>query len=375
MKIKWIFSFLMLTIFSCKEKEVIQTQDEPKYFLSDIRPVFFEHLNFDSKQMVDEIPSFLRDFKKTHERIGSEYESGLYKSNIDLETMRMSYQYYSFFLTGIVRGYMDKDLTINQIAGTQKNGLFSGLTSTAPNFVDIELEAMMKVAERAALISVNLNGVTDRTWGFYGFVRQIHERFKHKNGYLNNNVIQDSLIQYLQVPLNNYIISGDWNLLMAMTSFTNYADSLNTFKNPSMDRLLTTANARLSAGNLKSNKFPDIFGPIYRFDLNFKKADWVIHQKEKMDKNDVKQLMQYIGTLDFVTNFLDNDDISIKMVNAWKYKVTIQQRKEKVKELKDYVNSIIAGKEIKKPEFATYLNSKEFNKAYACYTCHQPTGL
>jgi hypothetical protein len=65
---------------------------------------------------------------------------------------------------------------------------------------------------------------------------------------------------------------------MSMVTLSNYYDSLNTFKNHQMNKLLASANSRLILGKVKTNRLPDVLGPLYRFDLNIRKADWLLDQ-------------------------------------------------------------------------------------------------
>lgn len=377
MKIKWIFSILMFTVFSCKEKEVIQIQDEPKYFLSDIRPVFFEHLNFDSEQIKAEIPIFLNDFKKTYDQLERQFKTGVFTSKSDLDNMRIAAEYYSFYILALTAAYLDSDISPTDIISKQQSmGLFSKVSTVNPDFTQKEFEAMMERAVEISRFSINLdNSVNDRALGFYFAVRQVQERLKNKSNYFNNIITQDSLINYTQTPLVNYNNTRDWNILMSMVTLTNYKDSANTFSNPSMEKLLTSINTRLVIGTVpETGKLPDILGPLYRYDLHLKKADWILKQKKQPDKNDINQLVIFIKTFDTISNYIEIDRKN--ELNAWNHKLTYILRKEKVKELKDYITALNEGNNmIQKPDFKVLLNSKEFKKAYTCYGCHQPTGL
>ena len=377
MKKNWIFIVIVLTIFSCEEKEIDLIQDEPKYFLSDIRPIFFENVNFESAQIKSEIPVFLNNFKMTYDQLERQYKTGLFTSKNDLENMRLASNYYSFYLSCLVQGCMDEDLKIKDIIGERKVGLYSKIPTSDPSFMDKEMNKMMEKAEEISFSAINLNGYNDRSQAFFIGVKQVQNRLNNKGKlvkYMNNPMTQDSAIKFLSTPLTNYSITRDWNILMSMVTFTNYKDSVNTFYNNSMNTLLSVANSRLSLGSQRTNRLPDILGPLYRFDLNLKKIDWLFDKKSALNKEELTDLLSYINTLETITNYIDTD--RKKVLDTWRYKSTYDQRKEKVAEIKDYVKEINKGNiNPKRPDFKVLLNSNEFKKAYTCYGCHQPTGL
>ena len=55
-----IFSFVF--IISCEKNNKEKNMEETTYFLSQIRPIFFENINFDSPEIVQNIPKFKEDF-------------------------------------------------------------------------------------------------------------------------------------------------------------------------------------------------------------------------------------------------------------------------------------------------------------------------
>lgn len=379
MKEKWNTRVLMIMLvgfnLSCKTDSASEPlQEETKYFLNDIRPVFFENVDFDSRKIRENIPNFLNDFKKTYDQLERQYKTGLFTSSIDKENMRLAANYYSFYLSSLVKTCMDGDIQIKDITGNQKIGLFSQVPISDPSFTDKELGKMIDKAEEVSVYAININGYNDRSRSFNVGVKQVQQRLKNKNKYFNDPVTQDSTIKYLTTPLVNFSITRDWNILMSMVTFADYRDPTNTFYNNSMNILLATANSRLILGSQKNNRLPDILGPLYRFDLNLKKIDWLLDKKSALNTEELTDLISYINTLETITNYIDTDRKIV--LDTWRYKSTYEQRKEKVAEIKDYVKEINKGNiNPKKPDFKVLLNSNEFKKAYTCYGCHQPTGL
>src|SRR3954471_24761217 len=103
MKIK--LQLLGLLVFcmiynSCKHHSAEPTVTN-SYFLSEIRPVFFEHLNFNSPSKIAEIPAFLVEFTNTYKDLEENYRKGVYTSASDKNNMRLASMYYSFGITAI----------------------------------------------------------------------------------------------------------------------------------------------------------------------------------------------------------------------------------------------------------------------------------
>lgn len=371
-------SMIVVSIFLfnyCTKNDKIENNEAAPYFLSEIRPQFFENLNFESPQNIAKIPSFLKEITQTYNKLEKDYRAGVLKSSDDLENMRLMGMYYSFYLLALTGNYMDGNISFADILGREERGLFTNLSATEQDFQQKELEAMMERARVAALLAVDIHGFNDRTYGFYMAVRQVQERLKNKQ-HFNNPTTQDSTINYVGTRLSNYNLLPDWNVLMAMVTFTNYADSLNTFKNAGMDKVLFNVNARLVPGALRDlgGKYPEILGPLYRFDLNMKKADWLLHKTNEVNDADIKALEDLIITLETASSFIETNKKAL--LDSWDHKATFEQRKEKLGELKNYLAAVSAGrKDAPKPDLATFINSKAFKKAYQCYSCHKASGL
>lgn len=365
---------LLLSWFSSCETTDDQ-EDQDLFFLSDIRPDYFENLNFLSETVVANIPRFRENLAKTYMELETEYDKGRFTSESDLEYMRLAGMYYSFYLLALGGNYNDRNLTFENIMGSPSEGYYSGLSSSDTDFEQKELEAMMKEASRVAWTAVNINGFNDKTYGFYLSVRQVEERLKNK-GLTNDPEVQDEVINYVSTRMVNYDLLPDWNVLMAMVTFTNYADSLNTFKNPKMNSVLFNVNARLVPGLLADlgGLYPEILGPLYRFDLNFKKIDWLLQEKEIFTEEDIDELDDYIEILTNASAFIETERSDI--LNTWDDIYTFELRKEKLDEIKQFKEALRPGYPAgERPELKSFIDSKDFKRAYQCYSCHKPTGL
>jgi hypothetical protein len=148
----WVFAgFLLFINNSCKEPNIpIKEEEEVQSFLRDIRAVYFDNLNFDSKEIRASTPQFIENFEKTYHKLEQEHSQGKFTSFNDLENFQLAGMYYSFYLLAIGGTYSDKDLTFQEINGTRQVGLYSKLPATAFDFEQKELEAMM---ERAKYVS------------------------------------------------------------------------------------------------------------------------------------------------------------------------------------------------------------------------------
>ena len=367
-------SLLILSVWlyaACNTTGEVEEQQAPTSFLQKIRPQFFESINFNSEAKRAQLPVFLKDFTNTYTRLEMQHQAGQFTSMSDLENMRLAGMYYSFGLTAVVMGYLDGFVKFEEIVGGQEKGLFSGLPVTDPDFRQQELDAMMKRSQEVAHFALYVNGFSDRTYATFMLSRQIRERVKSKTLF-NNPVVQDSMIRYLESDIYDYQLYKEWNLLMSQLSFTNYHDSLNTFQNERMNAVLAKINSRLvitSPPDL-NGRYPELLGPVFRFDLNMKKMDWLLHRKEVLATEDLDELKKYIATLEGVGNFVQGE--KKLLLNSWQYKETITQRLEKLKEIKAYVNSESLGsRTLPKPVLAPYFTSKDFLQAYQCYNCHR----
>ena len=371
-----LFGLLLLISNACKEPNIESKEEEVQSFLRDIRAVYFDNLNFDSKEIRASIPQFMENFEKTYRQLEQEHTKGKYTSFNDLENFQLAGMYYSFYLLALGGTYSDKDLTFREIQGNRSVGLYSKLPINTFDFEQRELEAMMERAKNVANKSTYLTGFNDKAYGFYLAVRQVQERLKNKNNF-NNPVVHDSLMNYTNQYLLDYQDLGVWNLLMTMATITNYKDSLNTFKNPNMDIPLFNINTRLVPGGLRDlgGRLPEILGPLYRFDINLKKVDWLIQQKNILSEDDITEIKKYMLSLDGTSNYILDNKRDI--LQAWNYKETFYTRLQKLQDLKVYLveQSLRKKNAPKTLDLTSFIDSKDFKKAYTCYGCHQKTGL
>ena len=338
------------------------------YFLSDIRPAFFEKLNFNSKSSIAGIPSFLKEFSDTYKGLEENYNKGLYTSRSDRNNMRLASQYYSFGITAIVRAYLDGFIRFEDITGGRPTGLFSGLSSQEAGFREKELEAMMRRSQQVAGFSVYVNDFNDKTYGTFMVSRQISERLKNPR-HFNNPQTQDSMLAYLNSQIVDYEFFSSWNILMSQLSFTNYRDSLNTFKNPRMEVALANLNSR--ALPPFKDRYAGLLGQVFRFDLNLKKVDWLLHKNEQLSKAELADISGYLSVLDSIKNNVEQD--KKELLGSWEYKQTIYERMDKLSEVKNYVKAKSFGNDhVSKPQLSPFFTSKNYLQSYQCYNCHRP---
>ncbi|WP_340200588.1 hypothetical protein [Ascidiimonas sp. W6] len=367
--------FIILSIFLFINCENETEDQEPLFFLSEIRPAFFENLNFESPEVVGNIVEFRSQLANTYQNLEEGYLNDEYTSESDLEYMRLAGMYYSFYMLALGGAHNDQYLTFKDIMGNPDTGYYSGLASSTPDFEQKELEAMMAEAARVSELAYQINRYNDKAFGFYISIKQVEGRLKNR-GLANDPEIHNKVIDYVGVQLVDFDLLPDWNVLMSMVALTNYKDSLNTFKNPRMNELLLNVNARLVPGALPplGGLYPEIFGPLYRFDLNLKKMDWYIQTTEEFRTAEIEELDTYIETLEGASNFIETERSDI--LQSWDDLYTFEMRKEKLMEIKQYSEQLKEGRtNIQKPALETFINSKDFKRAYQCYSCHKPTGL
>ena len=367
---------MLILSTSCETDEILSPEEkETSYFLSEIRPEFFNHLNFNSQESMAQISEFLEDFGRTYQKLEDEYNEGLYTSPSDLDNMRIAGMYYSFAITAIVRGYLDGFIGFEHIIGGHTTGPFSDLPITLADFKQRELEAMMKRSREVAYFAMNVNGFNDKTYGTYMVSKQITGRYTSPQNF-NNPSTQDSMIQYIDSRINNYDLFSEWNVLMSQLSFTNYKDSLNTFKNPKMNTVLDNINERLVIGAIPdlNGRYAEILGPMFRMDLNMKKVDWLLNQESIMTDERLKEIDEYLDTIESLGKYISVD--KGLLLDAWDHKETFKLRLKKLEELKKYKAGIRANETTaQKPELEAFFTSKDFLQAYQCYNCHMKVEL
>lgn len=375
MKMRLVFILFCVTFLfiTCKNEDIIEST-KPAYFLSEIRPEYFDNLNFESEEVVADISTFLQNFHDVFIELEAQYEQNEFTTEGDLEYMRLTGMYYSFYMLALTGNYLDDHITFEDINGDRTVGLFSKLPYTADNFAQLELEAMMDEAVRISYDAAHLNGFNDKTYGFHLAIKQVRGRLHNENRF-NNPEVHAEVMDYVQTRLVNYEQIPVWNLLMAMVTITNYDDPLNTFDNPDMEKLLFHVNARIVPGSLEDlgGLFPEMLGPVYRFDLNLKKLEWLFRHNETLDEEQIDFLDQEILILETATNFILEERNEI--LEAWPYESTVYERIDKLAELKSLRSEIYPGMPFPNIELKNFISSPGFKKAYQCYSCHLESGL
>ncbi|TDE29414.1 hypothetical protein E0I61_09665 [Flavobacterium ranwuense] len=361
---------IILIFVSCNKTEEID--DKADFFLSEIRPIFFEKLNFDSQNVKNNISTFLSNFKEIYGKQELNYLSGIYTSDSDLENFRLSKQYYSFYITALVSAYLDGYISFNDISGGKEIGLFSGARSNQNNFEVTELLSMMTRAEEIARQAYTLNGYNDRAYGFFVLVNQTEKRLRSTN-HLSNPFAHKLATDFTGYNLQDYTQVPVWNLLMPLVVLTDYNDPLNTFQNPEMEKVLNTYNTKLIVpGTLPSigGKYPEILGPLYKFDVNLKKIDWMLTNNTLLSSTQINDLDMHLGIMNTIVNYIETHKSAL--LNTWRDKSTFQLRKDKLNEIKSFRQNLAS---YPKPILHSFINSKDFKKAYQCYSCHANSGL
>jgi hypothetical protein len=359
---KSLLFIALFFIISCNKEELDKSQDS-MYFLSEIRPIFFENLNFDSEEVKQNIPTFLYDLKTTLDKNEVLFNQGQFKSESDKKYFVKLSQYFSFYCLALTGNYLDGNLTFNNISGNRATGLFSNLPQDHENFEHLEMVAMMEKATLVIERAVNLNGYNDVVQGFYIAVKQVESRLK------NNNFcdVEDhnNAIDYTFVRLQNYSVIQNWNIIMSQVTMSNYDDPLNTFSNPKMDELLFIVNARLNPNNLPDlgGRPPEIFGPLYRFDLNLKKIDHIFRNNETITGSNLDEVNESLASLNLASSFIENEKPHV--LEKWADKSTFYERKDKLNEIKAFLNG-----DGEKPYLREFIRGKNFRRAYQCYSCH-----
>jgi len=68
------------------------------FFLSEIRPAYFGNLDFESEEVIQNIPNFLETFTETYNQLEEKWVSEEFSNPADLEYMRLTGMYYGFYL-------------------------------------------------------------------------------------------------------------------------------------------------------------------------------------------------------------------------------------------------------------------------------------
>jgi len=369
-----LFCLILLHV-SCSDSNDDENDDQPSFFLSELRPEFFNNINFNSEEARSNISDFLSDFKETYEYSKNEYDEGLYVSEADLDNFRLFGMYYSFALTAVTRAYLDEFIEFSDITGANDKGLYTNLATTSDDFKQKELEAMMDKSNEVAYFSMYVNGFNDKNYGCYLVSRQIRQRVASDENF-NYHMTQDSVINYVDSKIYDYRLYSEWNSIMSQLSFTNFNDSLNTFKNPRMDVVLENLNKKLVIGSIPdlNGRYAEILGPTYRFDINFKKIQWMLNDNNIPNNEEVEELSKHLQVLVGLRDYILID--KQLLLDDWDYKATLQERFDKVSLIQDYITQLQSSGDLNHNlDFEPFFTSKNFLQAYQCYNCHKPVSL
>ena len=373
LKITLLFCATLLCFASCSnEDDAVVTETESR-FLDDIRPRYFKALDFYSEANVNELADFFQDFQTVFKEVEKEYNDGIYTTSEDLNNLNLLYNYYSFFILAIVRAELDGLIELDDIIGNRTN-LFSSTPKDSPHFRRDELRAMMERAESVSFTSVYINGYNDKTYGFYLAIRQLQERVK--NDGMNDRATQDEMINYSLDRIDDYEIFYLWNVLMSQLTFNNYNDPLNTFENPSMEKILDVFNSKIVPGAFVGtiNNYAPFLGPLYRVDMSMKKIHGIMEAGDPMDDDYIESIRIYMNVLDVIGDRIETQDA--ETLNAWSDKETFYDRKEQIDAIRTYYSEVSDGNlDYPKPNLGELFVSEGFNKAYQCYSCHKPLEL
>ena len=365
----WVGFYLFL-IHACavEKKEEI----EPNFFLSEIRPDYFDNLDFELPEVRANVINFLPEFKYTFDQLEQEYEEGAFVSQQDLEFYRLAGMYYEFYLLAVTGTYLDDNLTFEEINGERKVGLYSGLSVDNADYEQLEMEAMMERAAEVGNMATYVNGYNDKAYGFYMAVRQVQERLRSGDR-TNSPEVMEQMINYTAVRLVKYDQIQNWNVLMSMVTTTNYSDTINTFDNPKMDELLFHVNARLVPGTLADlgGLYPEILGPLYRFDLNFKKIHWILKQDFTPDEK-LEKIQPHLDIMNTALEFMETE--RGELLASWAQAHTVEQRKVWLEDFNQNKTAIVNDIAFRE-NMQQFIDSKDFKKAYQCYSCHRSSGI
>ncbi|WP_340202359.1 hypothetical protein [Ascidiimonas sp. W6] len=368
---KYFYCLLtIITLVSCSSNDETEPTNQINLsFLNEIRPNYFNTLNFNKAATISEIPEKLKSFKASYDDYTEEYENGVYQSSVDLENMRLASMYYSFFIQAVVKAHLDGIITFEDIKGNSTEGLFSKTLVRSENFKDLELNAMMETAEKVSLLALDINGLNDRAYGFYLGVKQTQERLKNTD-YFNEEKVQDLLIQYVQEEIEDTTFFTEWNVIMTLVFFDDYNDPLNGYDNPKMNIVLKNVTDRLNPEVLPEDdiNYIGLLGPVYILDLITKKLDHTFNNSESISAEELEQINFFVNTLFTVKDIILND--RTVLYNSWDFKETVDLRFQKMQEIKSYVNDLNSGINSEIPELNEFFKTRDFRQAYQCYSCH-----
>jgi hypothetical protein len=362
----------MLGVLSSCKKDDKPAEVKTTYFLSDIRPHYFENLNFELEGVRKNISSFRESLYNSFTLLEQQFRAKSFVSSDDLESYRLCSQYFSFYSVAIVMAYLDKYISFSDIQGSNATGLYSKLPVSSPGFEVNELAAMIKKGKEIAYEAAYVNNkYNDKTYGFYLACVQVEGRL-HRLDRNNDPAIHKQITTYASSTLVSYDLLPFWNLLMSQATMSDYSDPSNTFDNPEMDVMFAAARAKLLPGILPDlgGLYPEIFGPLYRFDLTMKKIDWYL-KKPSLTQQERDVISNYLTEMQNVTNFIETQ--RKRILDSWVDKNTYFQRKDKLSAIRSYFDNYNPA--APKPELSSFIGSKDFRRAYQCYSCHRPSGL
>jgi len=358
------------SLFSCIEEKI---PDHPN-FLEELRTSYFDQLNFNDEEIIDELPTYLVEFTATYDLLETKYKEGEYTFEPDLENMNLVNFYYSSLLTAVTKAYLDGNLSFEDIIGNQKVGLFSFETEQDTDLERVEMRALASRAVEVAELGKSINGENDRSKGAYLAARHVYGRLT--DPYRKNNEIeQQKMIEYAEEEMEDYEFLPVWNLLMSMVYFDNYEDESNTFNNPEMEVILDNVIDRMQPEDLPTtnDNHTSVLVGIYQMDIVMKKVDWMIQQPRELSKREVNMIKSYVLRMNITEQTIIEDGVEV--LARWEFLSTFKERQNKVAEIENYMAELKEGKNPPKPNLAPFFQSKNFRQAYQCYSCHKSPDL
>lgn len=363
-------SLMVMGISAC----VDQTEaEEPTSFLRDLRPSYFNHLNFYDADTLKNLPIYLEDFTITYDLLEQSYKEGAYKIQEDLDNMALANLYYGSLLTALTKAYLDGILPFDAIIGAREKGLFSGKPISDDNLERTEMIAMAWRGVEVAKLGLEIIQANDRNVESYVSARHVYARLI--DPYQNNNLTeQRRVVDYAQQEVDFEFISI-WNLLKGMLLMDNYEDQLNTFDNRELEPFLENAIERINPETLPSlnNTYTGLFTAIYLMDITMKKVDWMIQREEELSRDDLRMIRGYLANMLVAELVTVNERADL--LDSWEHKSSFEERQEKLNEIRAFIKDYNKEERPPKPQLAPFFQTTNFRQVYQCYTCHNTPNL
>jgi hypothetical protein len=351
-------------------------EEERDTFLRDIRPAYFQSMNWENPAVRADASRFESHFADIYDKHEAEFLRGEYRTRKDSSAFGLESLYFGFLVCGNTTSIMDGTLAFDDIV--EGNRRYFRETEGAGS----EKDEMLARMERSIVIlkrSTELLKGDRRALGAYWNARVYADRMRDPGSQSQPATVRGMIDFATETGVDRFTGAAfpNYDLLITLITARFNEDSLFSFPGSAMDTMAEHVRSRLnpnaflglsdlSEEELADFNFVAILGPIYRMDVLMRKASWMARAAEP----DFESMGRTLAVADSTAAFLDGR--LKRLASRWPYKETIEHRKALLQRMREYAaaGQPAGGAELSADAEALF-KRKDIRQAYQCYNCHR----